>query len=79
MLNIGYVPEGWKRGEPLIVTYFTGGCITAKVIIFRAAGFNPDSEMLADDVVLEVPNDADEIEAAKKWLEWWKGNFEAKT
>lgn len=61
--DIGHVPKGWKRGEPLSVRQ---GAIGGAVMRQNIRPFNSRS---AHEVTLTFVNtDAERVNA---WLKWW--------
>jgi hypothetical protein len=66
--EIGYVPKGWTRGEPLQMT--NGGFASGPwAAVSQAPTYDYDSPISPDAFYITFHQD--DKQRVAKWMEWW--------
>lgn len=66
--DIGWIPEGWKKGEELDVHNLRGPYVVA-IIMQAPKPYDPSIDVM-ELFMLNVG--AGEMDRANAWLEWWR-------
>lgn len=69
--DIGWIPKGWTRGDPLQVNHYPNGPSFVATISNGAPVDYADMRPISSDHAAFVLVPSDEYQRAKEWLDWW--------
>lgn len=68
--DIGWIPEGWTKGEPLRVRNLVGPAVVA--LIDQDLKFDYGDPTVLNLTIATVPKGQED--RANEWLKWWRGS-----
>lgn len=68
--DIGWIPQGWTRGEPLKVRNLAGPDVVAIIDQDRSVTYT--TEGMVEAIMVTVA--AGQEDYANEWLKWWRGS-----
>lgn len=70
--DIGYVPEGWRRGDPLHVTAPPScpGRVNYGTVTRKTTGYGPSQA--ASTFAVHYAGTEEEVKRVNAWLKWWR-------
>ena len=66
--EIGWIPHGWVKGEPLFVCKLNGSDVVATIEQMPRA--YDESKNMVNSFIITVPNGS--ADDANSWLKWWR-------
>lgn len=68
--DIGWIPQGWTKGEELVVRNLAGPHVT-RTIMQSPKPYAQSTVVATDTAIVTVQ--AGQESVAQDWINWWKG------